>query len=82
MRHNPGGPGRGGKIIVTASMVAVHPCGTFPEYCGSKAGVLHWARSVAPVLRKKENITINSVLMGPYDTGIMPDFSTAFLKKQ
>lgn len=80
MRHNPGGPG--GKIIITLSMMAVHPCGTFPEYCGGKAGVLNWARAMAPVLRQKENITINSVLMGPYDTGIMPGFATAFLPKQ
>lgn len=80
MRHNPGG--HGGKIIITASMIAVHPCGTFPEYAGAKGGVLNWARAMAPILRQKENITINSVLMGPYDTGIMPDFTTAFLSKQ
>ncbi|ROV92212.1 hypothetical protein VMCG_09320 [Cytospora schulzeri] len=61
--------------------MAVHPCGTFPEYSGAKAGVVNWARAMAPVLRQKENITINSVFMGPYDTGIMPGFAVAFFPK-
>ncbi|KEZ41932.1 hypothetical protein SAPIO_CDS6489 [Scedosporium apiospermum] len=76
MRHNPS---PGGKIIVTGSMIGVHPCATFPEYCAAKAGVLHWCRVVAPVLLKKENITINCVLPGACDTPAMPGFTTAFL---
>ncbi|RYN15888.1 hypothetical protein AA0119_g12801 [Alternaria tenuissima] len=30
MRYNPGG--KGGKIIVTGSMIGIYPCQTFPEY--------------------------------------------------
>ncbi|PKS04867.1 hypothetical protein jhhlp_008231 [Lomentospora prolificans] len=76
MRHNTA---PGGKIIVTGSMIGVHPCSTFPEYCAAKAGALHWCRVMAPILKKKENITINCVLPGAYDTPAMPGFTTAFL---
>lgn len=79
MRHNPT---PGGKIIVTGSMIGVHPCPTFPEYCSSKANVHHWVRTMAPVLKKQENITINSVMPGAYDTPAMPGFSVAFLPEQ
>lgn len=79
MRHNAT---PGGKIIVTGSMIGVHPCGTFPEYCASKAAALMWCRVMAPLLLKKDNITINCVLPGAYDTAAMPDFTTAFLPEQ
>lgn len=29
----------GGKVVATASVVAVHPCSSYPEYCGAKAAV-------------------------------------------
>lgn len=79
MRHNST---PGGKIIVTGSMIGVHPCSTFPEYCAAKAGVLHWCRVMAPILKEKEGITINCVLPGAYDTPAMPGFTTAFLPQQ
>ncbi|KAH7010344.1 hypothetical protein EDB80DRAFT_750715 [Ilyonectria destructans] len=75
MRHNAT---PGGKIIITGSMIGVHPCPTFPEYCGSKAAVHQYARAVAPMLIQ-ENVTINVVMPGAVDTSAMPDFSTTFL---
>ncbi|KAF2998437.1 hypothetical protein E8E13_000266 [Curvularia kusanoi] len=77
MRHNPNG--KGGKIIVTGSMLGVYPCATFPEYCAAKAAVHQWVRGIGQVLHKKENITINCVMPGPIETSVMPGFSEAFL---
>lgn len=79
MRHNPV---PGGKIIITGSMIGLHPCPTFPEYCSVKAATIHWTRTIAPILLKKEKITINIVLPGAVDTPIKPGFSTAFLPEQ
>ena len=76
MRHSPAG---GGKIIVTGSMIGVYPCATFPEYCSAKAAVHQWVKTTGPLLKKKENITINCVMPGPVNTSAMPDFSEAFL---
>lgn len=36
MRQNPT---PGGQIVATASIAAVHPHSTYPEYCGAKAAV-------------------------------------------
>ncbi|UPL02883.1 hypothetical protein LCI18_013817 [Fusarium solani-melongenae] len=75
MRHNPV---PGGKIIITGSMVGVHPCPIFPEYCADKAAINQYARAVAPILIQ-EKVTINVVLPGPVETPSMPEFSAAFL---
>ncbi|KAH8655221.1 hypothetical protein BX600DRAFT_482825 [Xylariales sp. PMI_506] len=75
MRHNKA---PGGKIVITGSIIGIHPCPTFPEYCGVKAGVVQFARAIAPLLLSKDNITINVVMPGGTDTGAMPDFAVAF----
>ncbi|KAF9697517.1 hypothetical protein EKO04_004379 [Ascochyta lentis] len=80
MRHNPNG--KGGKIIVTGSMIGICPCATFPEYCAAKAAVHQWVRTVGPVLLKKDNISINCVMPGGIETPAMPGFSEAFLPEQ
>ncbi|KAF2751405.1 NAD(P)-binding protein [Sporormia fimetaria CBS 119925] len=80
MRHNPGG--KGGKIIVTGSMIGIYPCPTFPEYCASKAAVHQWVKTVGPVTLKKDNISINCVMPGGIETPAMPGFSEAFLPHQ
>lgn len=80
MRHNQ--PRAGGKIIATTSMLGVQPCPTFPEYCSVEAGIIHWVRVSAPLLRSKENITINTVMMGPAITPVMPGFAKAFVPEQ
>lgn len=77
MRHNPNG--KGGKVIVTGSMLGIYPCATFPEYCAAKAAVHQWVRTVGPVLQKKDNITVNCVMPGGIETPAMPGFSEAFL---
>lgn len=79
MRHNQT---PGGKIILTGSIIGIHPNPSFPEYCSVKAAVAMWCRSMAPILLEKDNIAINCVLPGPYDTNAMPDFATAFKPEQ
>ena len=80
MRHNS--PAPGGKIIATTSMLGLHPCPTFPEYGSAEAGMVHWVRVNAPLLQSKENITINTVMMGPAITPVMPGFGKAFLPEE
>ncbi|KAI1607949.1 15-hydroxyprostaglandin dehydrogenase [Exophiala viscosa] len=62
----------GGQIVATSSVVALYPLPSYPEYCGAKAGVLGLVRCMAPVLKAKENITINAVMPGIVPTSIMP----------
>ncbi|KAH7091253.1 hypothetical protein FB567DRAFT_269731 [Paraphoma chrysanthemicola] len=80
MRHNPGK--KGGKVIITGSMIGVYPCATFPEYCAAKAGVHQFVRTAGPILKIKDNVTVNCVMPGGIETPAMPDFSTAFLPEQ
>ena len=69
MRHNPQ---PGGRIVVTSSIGAMFPHKSYPVYCGAKAGVNHFIRGVAPLLKQKENILINSVMPGIVATPIVP----------
>ncbi|KAK4102574.1 NAD(P)-binding protein [Parathielavia hyrcaniae] len=80
MRHNL--PVPGGKVIATSSMLGVHPCPTFPEYGAAEAGVVHWVRATAELLKSKENITINTVVMGPAVTPVMPGLAKAWLPEE
>ncbi|KAK3614715.1 hypothetical protein LTR56_027071 [Elasticomyces elasticus] len=69
MRKNPT---PGGVIVATASIAAMHPHPSYPEYNGAKAAVLNFVRGSAEVLRLKENIRINCVMPGIVDTAIVP----------
>jgi NAD(P)-dependent dehydrogenase (short-subunit alcohol dehydrogenase family) len=80
MRNNA--HGRGGKIIVTGSMIGIYPCQTFPEYCAAKAATHQWVKTMGPILKIKENITINCVMPGGIETPAMPGFDKAFLPHQ
>ncbi len=80
MRHNPGG--KGGKIIVTGSMIGIYPCQTFPEYCAAKAATHQWVKTIGPILKLKENISVNCVMPGGIETPAMPGFSKAFRPEQ
>jgi NAD(P)-dependent dehydrogenase (short-subunit alcohol dehydrogenase family) len=80
MRHNA--HGKGGKIIVTGSMIGIYPCPTLPEYCAAKAAMHQWVKTVGPILQLKENITVNCVMPGGIETPAMPGFSKAFLPEQ
>lgn len=62
----------GGAIVATASVAAIHPHPTYPEYNGAKAAVLNWVRGSAGVLKLKENIRINCVMPGIVATNIIP----------
>ena len=70
MRFNR--PTPGGVIVATASIAAVHPHESYPEYNGAKAAVLNWVRGTARLLKAKENIRINCVMPGIVDTPIVP----------
>ncbi|KAL2441882.1 Short-chain dehydrogenase/reductase prx6 [Exophiala dermatitidis] len=45
-------------------------CPTAPEYSGAKAAVIEFCRAAAPVLKMRDNITINAVLPGLVRTGV------------
>ena len=62
----------GGAIVATASIAAMHPHPSYPEYNGAKAAVLNWVRGTAPILKVKENIRINCVMPGIVHTKIIP----------
>ncbi|TLD24081.1 hypothetical protein PspLS_06547 [Pyricularia sp. CBS 133598] len=76
MRQNK--PAKGGRIVVVTSMLAQQVGVMLPEYAASKAGAQHWARSIAPVLQVKENVTVNVVSPGACNTDIKPGFLEAF----
>lgn len=69
MRHNPQ---PGGRIVVTGSIGSIFPHESYPVYCGTKAAVNHFIRGVAPLLKQKENISINCVMPGIVNTPIVP----------
>lgn len=62
----------GGTIVATASIAAVHPHPSYPEYNGAKAAVLNFVRGTAPVLKVKENIRFSCVMPGIVHTNIVP----------
>ncbi|KAF7553822.1 hypothetical protein G7046_g6986 [Stylonectria norvegica] len=62
----------GGSIIATASLAAIHPHESYPEYDGAKAAVYNFVRATARVLKIKENIRINCILPGIVATKIIP----------
>ncbi|KAL9090317.1 MAG: hypothetical protein Q9165_005350 [Trypethelium subeluteriae] len=70
MRHNR--PQPGGRIVVNASIGALFPHQSYPEYCGAKAAVVQFVRGVAPMLKSKENILVNVVMPGAVQTPIVP----------
>lgn len=70
MRHNPGSSG--GKVILNASIGGVFPHKSYPEYCGAKAAAIHFVRGIAPLLKQKEDILVNTVLPGMVQTPIVP----------
>jgi NAD(P)-dependent dehydrogenase (short-subunit alcohol dehydrogenase family) len=41
----------GGKIVATASVAAIVPHETYPEYAGAKAAVVNFVRATARILK-------------------------------
>ncbi|KAI6093231.1 NAD(P)-binding protein [Hypoxylon rubiginosum] len=72
----------GGQIIATSTIASVHPHQTFPEYCGAKAAINQFVRTAAPILKLKENITLNAVLPGIVITGAVPQASVDATKPE
>ncbi|KAK5164568.1 uncharacterized protein LTR77_009774 [Saxophila tyrrhenica] len=72
----------GGAIVATASIAAVHPHPTYPEYNGAKAAVLNFVRGSAQILKIKENIRLNAVLPGIVSTKIIPPEMVAAVKPE
>jgi NAD(P)-dependent dehydrogenase (short-subunit alcohol dehydrogenase family) len=70
MRHNK--PNPGGKIVITGSIGGLFPHRGFPEYCGTKGAVITFTRTMAPMLKQKDNIVINCILPGVVNTPIIP----------
>ncbi|ETS79981.1 hypothetical protein PFICI_07510 [Pestalotiopsis fici W106-1] len=65
----------GGSVVTTSTIASVHPHQTFPEYCGAKAAVNQFVRTAAPILKLKDNISLNAVLPGIVITGAVPQSS-------
>jgi NAD(P)-dependent dehydrogenase (short-subunit alcohol dehydrogenase family) len=88
----------GGVIVATASIAAVHPHPSYPEYNGAKAvcdlqtdhcladttmqAVLNWVRGTAQVLKIKDNVRINCVMPGIVATNIIPPEMVAAVKPE
>ncbi|KAF9872500.1 hypothetical protein CkaCkLH20_09997 [Colletotrichum karsti] len=72
----------GGSIVATASIAAVHPHETYPEYDGAKAAVVNFVRATSRLLKLKENIRINVVLPGVVATNIIPPEMVAAVSEE
>ncbi|KAK3717075.1 hypothetical protein LTR37_006130 [Vermiconidia calcicola] len=72
----------GGAIVATASIAAVHPHPTYPEYNGAKAAVLNWVRGTAQILKMKDHVRINCVMPGIVQTNIIPPEMVAAVKPE
>ncbi|EXJ94788.1 hypothetical protein A1O1_03186 [Capronia coronata CBS 617.96] len=68
MRKNPT---PGGQIIATASAFGHYGCASVPEYSGAKAAIIEFCRAAAPVLKLRDNITINAVSPGLVKTALV-----------
>lgn len=70
-----------GKILCSASEVAIKPLPTFPHYCASKAAVMNLARSMAE-LTKGTKVTVNCLLPGPTWTEGTAEYQTGVAKSK
>ncbi|KAK9449630.1 uncharacterized protein V1518DRAFT_414253 [Limtongia smithiae] len=69
MRRNP--DKSGGAIVITSSSAGLYPFSSNPEYAAAKHGLIGFARSVAPVL-KREKITVNCICPALVSTNLAP----------
>ncbi|KAI9837322.1 MAG: hypothetical protein M1819_000396 [Sarea resinae] len=79
MRRNPVSSDhteKGGKIIVTASAVGIHPMPAAPLYSTAKHGTVGLVRSLAPFLSAQDNISISAICPAVTDTPLMHDSFT------
>ncbi|KEF53370.1 uncharacterized protein A1O9_10345 [Exophiala aquamarina CBS 119918] len=60
------------RLVITASMAAQYPFFLIPQYTAAKHGCLGLVRALSPALLKHEGITLNCVMPGTVDTGLIP----------
>jgi NAD(P)-dependent dehydrogenase (short-subunit alcohol dehydrogenase family) len=60
----------GGEVVATASLAGLTPVPLDPIYAANKAGVVHFVRSVGPVLGD-QNIRVNALCPSFAETGII-----------
>jgi NAD(P)-dependent dehydrogenase (short-subunit alcohol dehydrogenase family) len=65
--------GRGGCIINIASILGLRVVGGIPEYCASKAGLIHLTKVMALELAR-HNIRVNAIAPGYIRTDLNRDF--------
>lgn len=70
MRKSPH-KGNGASIVMTASCGGIYPSDFCPIYSASKAGVIHFMRSIAPTLRQKDGIRAHAVCPGTVRTNLL-----------
>jgi hypothetical protein len=70
---------RPGVIIAVSSAAGVYPVRSAPVYCAAKAGLIHFCKSVAKPLAKK-NIHIGSICPQFVDTPLVANSPEAFKK--
>jgi NAD(P)-dependent dehydrogenase (short-subunit alcohol dehydrogenase family) len=62
---------KGGKIVITASVIALYPSAAIPQYAAAKSGCIGLVRALAS-LSIKHNITINAICPAVVKTGLAP----------
>lgn len=63
---------RGGKIVVTSSVLGIYPNHSLPLYVASKHALVGLVRSLAPVYAK-DHISINALSPTLVETNLMPE---------
>ncbi|KAI1489439.1 NAD(P)-binding protein [Biscogniauxia mediterranea] len=60
--------GQGASLLINSSSAALYPQGFMPIYGASKAGVLHFMRSIARPLFRSHGIRVHAICPGPVYT--------------
>ncbi|CAH2236022.1 15-hydroxyprostaglandin dehydrogenase [NAD(+)]-like [Pararge aegeria] len=75
--------GFGGSIINIASTAAIVKMDILPIYCGSKAAVLHFSRSISsPEFYDNTGVRILTMCFGPTSTPILSNIQSKFLDQK
>ncbi|CAH2236021.1 15-hydroxyprostaglandin dehydrogenase [NAD(+)]-like [Pararge aegeria] len=81
MRKDEGG--LGGSIINISSTAALVKLDILPVYCGSKAAVLHFSRSISsPEFYDNTGVRILTICFGPTSTPLLSNLQSKFLDQK